>query len=299
MKKIIIITAAVLSFFTSVKLNAQGLNGQFENWDSTETDLFKDFMPTGWINYTNQYCAMENKELAITRTTDANSGNYAIKLKNIATSIPQPAMLMTGTVTADGSSVNKVPVDKRYTKLEGFYKYSTQITDTFSIVVFMLQGEDIVGGGELKKSANTTAYTKFSIPIMYFGSASIIPDSVAIIISAGSMQDVKEGSTLLIDDVNFAPLNTGINEVSELQAQVTLFPNPSSDVINISAQQVAHGDVKIELVNLIGQVLKSTTVTPVGQAIETSFTLVDMPKGILFVKVSDNSGSKGFRVIHQ
>ena len=299
MKVIVITTLSLLVAFFGNKSKAQTLSGDFENWDSVSTEMFTDYLPNGWGAFLNQFCEEEGKPWSVTPTTDANSGTRAIQLKNIATSFSQAATLMTGGYTPENGFVNKVPVDKRYTRLEGYYKYATTLPDTFSIMAFMFKGEDIIATGELRKSANTSTYTKFSMPIVYFGGAAITPDSVAIVIYAGSIENVKEGTTLILDDIAFAPVNTGILEQAELKANVSVYPNPSSELLTVSVQQATHGDVTIELVNMVGQVLKTQKVSPAGNNVETSFTLLDMPKGLLFVRVADDSGAKGYRIVHQ
>ena len=158
---------------------------------------------------------------------------------------------------------------------------------------------DFIAVSNYEQATNISAYTRFSIPIMYSAPSAIIPDSAVIMISAGSTETFREGSTLLIDDVAFA-LTNGVNDYKdELRAEVSVYPNPASEFINVSVKGAAHGNVTVELVNIIGQTLQKEEIKPINQQVDLSLKLNEAPKGILFVKVSDNSGSKGYRVFNQ
>lgn len=295
-KLFLVAALTVVSFF---KANAQGINGGFEQWDSVDNGMFTNHVPTGWFEFMNSICESESLPWSVTQSTDAHSGSYAIQLKNIATSLNQTAMLMTNSSSQDGGMNNKIPVTSRYTRLEGYYKYSTLQPDTFSIMVLMTKGEDFIAVAEFKRAANTSNYTKFSIPIVYTSPASIIPDSAVIMITAGSSENFREGSTLLLDDITFA-LNTGLNDTKDaFKAEVSVYPNPASDYVNIAVKEATHGKVKVELVNIIGQTLKVEETTPVNQQVNMQLNLCDAPKGVLFIKVSDESGSKGYRILNQ
>jgi len=295
-KLFLVAALTVVSFF---RANAQGINGGFEQWDSVDNGMFTNHVPTGWFEFMNSICESESLPWSVTQSTDAHSGSYAIQLKNIATSLNQTAMLMTNSSSQDGGMNNKIPVTSRYTRLEGYYKYSTLQPDTFSIMVLMTKGEDFIAVAEFKRAANTSNYTKFSIPIVYTSPASIIPDSAVIMITAGSNENFREGSTLLLDDITFA-LNTGLNDTKDaFKAEVSVYPNPASDYVNIAVKEATHGKVKVELVNIIGQTLKVEETTPVNQQVNMQLNLCDAPKGVLFIKVSDESGSKGYRILNQ
>ncbi len=295
-KLILTATLATLSFFTS---NAQNINGGFEQWDSVDNGMFKTHIATGWFEFMNSICESESLPWGITQSNDAHSGSYAIQLKNIATSLNQTAMIMTNSGTPDAGMNNKIPVTARYNRLEGYYKYSTQQPDTFSIMVLMTKGEDFIAAAEYKQAVNTANYTKFSFPIMYTSAAGVIPDSAVIMISAGSNENFKEGSTLLIDDVAFV-LTSGLNDYSaNFTADVNVYPNPASDFVNVAIKGATNGKIKVELVNIIGQTLKAEEVTPINQQVNMKLNLNDVPKGVLFIKVSDESGSQGYRILNQ
>lgn len=294
-KVLLLATATLVSVITAT---AQNINGGFEQWDSVNNGVFTNHLPRGWAEFTNFVCETEDLPWAVTRSNDARTGLSALQLKNVATSLNQTTMIMSNSANGAGFD-NKIPVNARYTRLEGYYKYTTAEPDTFTIMVLMMNAGDFIAVANYEQPTNTSTYTKFSIPIIYSAPSAIVPDSAIIMISAGSTNTFREGSTLLVDDVAFA-LTNGVNDYKdELRADVSVYPNPASEFINVSVKGAAHGNVTVELVNVIGQTLQKEEVKPVNQQVDLSLKLNDAPKGILFVKVSDSSGSKGYRVINQ
>lgn len=291
-------TTAVALLFT-ITTNAQNINGGFEQWDSVEAGMFTNYTPRGWFEFMNAICEDEALPWSVTHSADAHSGSSALQIKNIATSFNQTASVMTSSESPDGGFNNKIPVNARYTRLEGYYKYTTVETDTFNIMVLMVKGEDFIAVARYEQAVNTSNYTKFSIPIIYSAAASVIPDSAVIVISAGSTDNFREGSTLLVDDISFA-LSSGMDDnKTTLHADVSVFPNPTSEFVNVSVKNAKYGNVTVELINIVGQTLKKEEVKPTNQQVDLTINLSDAPKGVLFVKVSDGSGSQGYKILNQ
>lgn len=274
---------------------AQSIQGDFENWDSTGTDFFRNYLPTGWMEVNNYNCEQENKPWAVTRTSDARSGDYAILLRNTELSINTPALIMTAT-PEDESNNNRVPVNTRHTRLNGYYKYQSPEADTFFVSVIMMKGENFIGYGEYTQYRQQSAYTYFDVPIIYVNAET--PDAAIINILAGSSEHFVAGSTLTLDDLSFN-LSQGLADTRELQAEVSLWPNPATDQLHVSLQGNVRGQLKVEVVNLLGATIHEETIATQGFQTEATIQLSDMPSGILFVKVSDETGSKGFRILHQ
>lgn len=291
--------ATTITLLFSITTNAQNINGGFEQWDSVETGLFKNYTPIGWLEFMNAICEDEALPWSVTQSTDAHSGSSALQIKNIATSFNQTATVMTSSESTEGGFNNKIPISARYTRLEGYYKYTTVETDTFNIMVLMMKGEDFIAVARYEQAVNTSNYTKFSVPIIYSAGASIIPDSAVIMISAGSVENFREGSTLLVDDIAFT-LSSGMDDNrTTLHADVSVFPNPTSEFVNVSVKKAKHGNVTVELINIVGQTLKKEEVKPTNQQIDLTINLSDAPKGVLFIKVSDGSGSQGYKILNQ
>jgi hypothetical protein len=283
-------------FLLSTKpTSAQIADPGFENWDSIPFGPAKNFLPEGWAEWGNVINGENGTEWPVTRTTDARTGNYAIQLKNVESESFSAATIMTYSGEID-QFITKIPVSNRFTKFEGYYKYETPGDDAFQIIVIMFNGEDIIGIGELNESNTATEYTKFSVPIIYMSPASVTPDSVSIVIKAGKDEDFVIGSTLIIDDVTMA-FASGLNDThTSLDAHVTAWPNPASDIMNIAINGHVKGAVKLDIYNTLGTSLKQVEIE--NPSVTNSINLSQLPKGLLFIKISDGYSSKTIKVLH-
>jgi hypothetical protein len=297
-KRAMYLVVFISGVFMGSNAKAQVSDPGFENWDSLDNGFFKNYLPAGWGDMMNMLCEMESKPWAVTRTDDARTGSYAIQLKNIALSSPAgPAILSTRSGRPEEFN-NKIPVNKRHAKVEGYYKYSTPATDTFTISVILMKGESFIGFGEYKQFRQADAYTKFTVPVMYMAPASVIPDSAVIMIVAGSEEHFTEGTTLILDDVDFE-MQSGINEKTELKAEISVWPNPAAGPANLNINGELKGQVRIDVTDLLGKTIRTISLEGNTTRTQTNIMLADLPSGILFVKVSDDNGTKALRLVNQ
>ncbi|MFA6260520.1 MAG: T9SS type A sorting domain-containing protein [Bacteroidia bacterium] len=278
--------------------NAQISDSGFEQWDSVETNGFKNFLPAGWFDITNVVCDMESQPWAVTRTTDAYKGMYAIQLKNIELSLSQPAILFSSAGYSDQIN-NKIPVSARYTSLNGFYKYIPAAADTFSIMVLMFKGEDMIGFGEFRSSQQTNDYTALHMPVLYTAAASVVPDSAVIMIYAGSSDHFVANTTLLLDEVEFGMTSGLSREFGDLDAKLVLSPNPATNHVNLEILGAEKGKMFVELYSITGSLIKRMEVEIGNEKQEVRLDLTEIPKGLLFVSVTDQIHTKSIKLLHQ
>ena len=86
------------------------------------------------------------------------------------------------------------------------------------------------------------------------------------------------------------------NSFANIDLKVTIAPNPASEFIAIQAQ-MAENDLKVELINELGQVVKENKILQGSTLaiIETD----SVYNGIYFVKISSGNQSKSYKVIIQ
>ncbi len=77
----------------------------------------------------------------------------------------------------------------------------------------------------------------------------------------------------------------------DLASAVTIYPNPSSDIVNISTEISLD---EIDIITINGQVLQQIK-KPVMQ--NNNYTISNLPKGFYFVKISSNSNSVTKKVL--
>jgi hypothetical protein len=86
-------------------------------------------------------------------------------------------------------------------------------------------------------------------------------------------------------------MSCGISTTQSVVLQYTLrlFPNPASSVTHLEATNIPDGNYKIELVNTLGQILRSTATEAVGGQIQEVIQLDKLPKGRITVRISNGN----------
>ena len=82
---------------------------------------------------------------------------------------------------------------------------------------------------------------------------------------------------------NFEMLNPSvINEPEDIR-QIQIFPNPSDDLITISADEIENGVCSFSLKNILGQILLETSGTIENRTIKKIISLSELQNGIYFL----------------
>lgn len=156
---------------------------------------------------------------AVVKSTDAHSGNFAAELVTRdfnGTEFPGFLSLAPFDLS-DFDFLPYTPYSAQPSSLDGYYKYSGSGNDSGAVYVSFK-----VGGFELpffQMLPPASGYTAFSVPITLGGP----PDSVAVVFFSGE----EVGSTLLLDDVQFAGGDISVEEESATGWK--LYPNPVVD----------------------------------------------------------------------
>lgn len=100
--------------------------------------------------------------------------------------------------------------------------------------------------------------------------------------------------TLLPGDYAFAmgelPIATGVSGWEEAVSGMSVFPNPSSGTFTVRATLPSNAPVKITLLDPMGRILKSDTARPNGGLIFQQMDAGNLPAGVYWVKISDDTG---------
>ena len=255
-------------------------NAGFETWatrDSVEA-------PTGWLNTDDVYAYYYNKPTgsfdigAVTKSTDAHSGNYAAKLTT--TSVPLtnnstalvPGLLVLGAqagkynflgIPVGGASYNKRPAQMQFS-----YKFSGVDADSALALVYLSSssnGKPVVAGIGGQYLAASATYVTVNLPITYDPNNSTVPDSIHIIFASGYSQhigsnfptNVKAGSTLLVDDISLSGGGVLATRAdASTQAQLTVAPNPApAGRFQLAAAEPALASAAYTVSDMLGQVV--------------------------------------------
>jgi len=204
MKKILLIIIAVCSLFTANAQNAIP-NPGFETWKVNPN--FDD--PAGWGTI-NGFTYILGRR-TVTKSTDKNSGSFAMKLEtlNIPLQGNAPGIAATGSINTGGFVEGGVVFNKRPISFSGWYKYTPGTGgDTANIEAVLSKWNsttkvrEVVGEAKFNQTTTVGSYTKFDVNFSY--SSNAIPDTLMMILLTSTRNTgFPLGSVLFVDDLAF------------------------------------------------------------------------------------------------
>jgi hypothetical protein len=228
-----------------------------------------------------------------TKTTDAYSGQYAMKIttKLINNNQDTLAHVTNGRILSDDFS-GGMRVNMNPKKVTGYYKYTPVGFDS-ALVALRAYGFDNSGNyknidNNLIKLPAAGSYTHFEIGLNYTGWPHI--DTLGIAFASSNIYDghqwAKEGSVLIIDSLSIEYYPVGIAETG-IEKQAKVYPNPASDIIHFDFDKNITG-AGINIYDSRGVQVKSTKMN--SNAVDIS----DLPTGLYFYEiVYQNKVTKG------
>lgn len=272
---------------TSAPLWAQIPNAGFENWDSlTILNNVRIYNPVEW-NSSNIDRVDFNSPQTVEMTTDAHTGNYAVKLTSaVDDNQEQATYLFSGYIMGDAfndPTIDKFPLNGRINGFEGFYKYYPNGADQFRIFLALYRDGQYLGQSFMEMPTATDTYTKFTWPVNY--PSTITPPDSAKFIIVPSTLDESEGSVLFLDDLSITyGFSTAVNEV-EQKPNFTLYPNPAKDEITLFGYDPRHHYV-FSISAVDGKQIQSGNLTTEKLSIESLET------GLYFLTLMDEDGRR-------
>lgn len=270
-------------------------NASFEDWTSaTNYDN-----PNNWTTL-NVLAALGAPAVA-SKSTDAVSGNFALKLETVSffgNKIPGLCYLGEYEINlldpASGTLFGK-PFTGRPSRLVGAYKYVPVGNDVGGVSLQLWRTNPATGkrdtiGQATLTAETTTGYQNFDLPIEY--TATDAPDSISIVIvSSANEGQYQVGSAIYVDDLQLVYDPLGINTSDALAASV--YPNPATNQLHIIAQQIGINGSQLLLYDVVGKLV-------LQQALSNDDTMVsvaNLPAGVYwYVLQSPNSNFKTGKV---
>jgi hypothetical protein len=105
------------------------------------------------------------------------------------------------------------------------------------------------------------------------------------------------GKTFYVDDVNFGGSGIGVEEASWTN-NVSVYPNPSNGIFNVSSALTSASDVTITVTDVQGRIIYKASEKGFGSMNHT-INIDFAPNGIYFVNISSNTASSHTKVLLQ
>jgi len=286
MKTRITLLLFVLAAFFTKQSHAQAYqvpNGSFEQWDSVSG---QPLYPTGWSSYESIF----RIPLGLATQDTGIVGNYSVKL--VSDTSPYYSGTFSGIISlGDGVNDNNIPTFSgipfayRPDTLFFAFKYSSPGVDT-PFLNFQLTNKDtdvLAAYATLPALAN---WTLEYLTLDQYYISSQTPDTL-IVQFFSSFNAPVIGSTLHVDDVYFGYINlpSAIQEVVD-KLSLSIYPNPTSNIINISAAQDITG-YKMLITDINGSLVDIITLTGARSSVDVS----RYASGTYVYRVADKQGN--------
>ncbi len=191
------------------ELSAQQIPNQgFETWASVGFPAYQN--PTGWGNLNGSTYLGGIGVLTCERGSgaDAHSGSYSMKLtsKTVLGLGDAPGITVTGTINTSTQALEGGFVyTQRPDFMAGWYKYSPQPSDNAEIRITLWKRtagvREEIGEGVILPNIAVASFTRFLVPITY--TSANAPDSAQILLISTNTSNIKIGSMLIVDDLEF------------------------------------------------------------------------------------------------
>lgn len=220
-------------FCAAFSLHAQVMNAGFEEWDSATVSTTQQVLvPRNWFCYNVPMVDVSMQPL-VTRTSEAHSGNYAIRIESgeddggVVAGLISSGATFTGTLTANNCG-ERFPLTGKIGSYSAWYKYlPTTATDSFIVMLLFYRKGSFYGRAYYTGGA-TSEYTQFNWVLTY--PDNVPPaDSAKFVVFASPFKG-STGSALYLDDieVQYRSAPTAIATVNQSGDDIQLVPNPAS-----------------------------------------------------------------------
>jgi hypothetical protein len=285
MKKNLLLLSAIC--FASALFAQTIPNSGFENW--TNMGNYSDPDQWGTLNSTTNLAGV----YTVTQGTPGNPGAYYVKItsKTVLNQVV-PGIAATGVINAQTQTITGgFPYAIRSANITGNWQYMAMSgNDQGSINVVMTKwnsmtsSRDTISATQYMLPGMVMAWANFSIPLTYLMAGN--PDTCMIILAASNSTPAAN-SYLWVDDLNFTGL-IGINEVSTSPTNLSVYPNPAQNLLNVSFTLQNQENVKLELVDVTGKLIREVNPSVMQGDNTLSMDLEGIDNGIYFIRLVSN-----------
>lgn len=259
-KSVLTLTAIIIS--TVAFSQVQPPNIDFENWETLDGPISNQYEePSDWSS-SNECTALVN-QFAVTKSTDAHSGTYSVRMETFAAfgNVKANGIITTAQMiclAAGGGQEGGIDYTTEFPdSLVGWYKYAPANSDSAYTQIMFLENNDLDTACFTRLDLHAAAdWTRFSVPLcpeVSMGSAEKLSLFFSSSWGDGAQGEAEVGSVLFIDDIEFVNAPQGIDEAESANTW-GVYPNPVQGELNV---QVLKGqEANIEILDVTGKLVK-------------------------------------------
>lgn len=289
MKKFRLITAVLVAI--AINVNAQIPNSGFENW--TTVNGYDSLLDWASLN-----CYSSGVFYAVTKSTDVypvGSGSYSARIENDTALLSDYSgfgWLCTGGKFLGGPFPD-FPITGHPTGLNGYFKFIPQNADTMTIDIYLFLNGNIVSSASFHTSVEVLNWKAFDILLPDYSAADSGHIDLGPWYPSGAISLPRGNSVLYVDNISFDYITVGISEPNSNSTLFNLHPNPASDVVTLSFKNRNTEDVKLDIYNVIGNMVKSVMLNQDNRQINIG----DLSNGVYMVTIKSQEFTETQRLI--
>jgi len=264
--------------FTGTAITQQIADGDFDSWTTQSI-----YLPSEWqaAPLVNPYSGN-----GVSKSTDHYSGKYSVKIVAPQNSYGPFAQLTSGIYDQYGNLSGGQPYQQMTDTLTGYYKFIPTGLDSAGVLINLQNQGNIISqlGATL---APASAWTAFQIPISVMSA----PDTMRIDLYSSIYNAVTGGSTLYIDALQLKsqPHTAGISFNSKPSFNISAFPDPAQNQLNIRFGANVPGEFGLKIFNSEGKLM-------IDNQFNSGNSLVTIPidqlsAGLYFYEINTNGSS--------
>jgi hypothetical protein len=274
MKKLVL-SVLGMSFAALGFSQTQVPNIDFENWETLNGPISNQYEePEDWSS-SNECTAIIN-QFAVTKSTDAQSGNYSVRMEtfqafgNIRANGIVTTSQMICLADGGGQEGGMAYTDMYPDSLTGWFKYAPVNNDSAYCQIMWLSNNDMDTTCFTRIDFHAAAeWTRFSVPLCpgEEGSAEKLSMLFSSSWGDGSQGEAEVGSVFFLDNIAFANGPIGIDE-AQTERTWTVYPNPVQGELNV--QVLSGQEANIEIIDVTGKLVKKERVSEMNHKIDVS-----------------------------
>lgn len=293
MKKQILIIVFTLSI-TLIK--AQIPNFSFENWNNMGN--YENPLQWGTMNNTSASIGI----FTATKATPGNPGAAFLKL----TSKTTPSGVLNGiAVSGELDSITMQPksgfaFNMRPASFTGKWQHMIYGSSQGSISATLTRWDSSMGMRVIVATANQTlsgmamSWANFSINFNYQDGNN--PDTCIIFMKASESAPTNL-DYLWVDNLGFSGTVTGINGIAPFLNNISVFPNPTSNILSIDLDMKLPLQTTIEMFDCHGRVVIEKKIGLISKLNTVTLDLADVASGNYYIKISTELGAERKSII--
>ncbi len=282
----------------SVSAFAQIPNFSFENW----TTVGAYSIPDNWGTMNNATASFS--VATATKATPGNPGNFYLKLTSLTT-----GTTVTNGIAVSGKldSINKkaksgFPCILQPASFTGRWQHMIYGTSQGSVKAVLtkwntgMSKRDTIAIAAQTLSGMAMAWANFTINFTYFSTNA--PDSCIIDLRAsGSAPTVND--YLWVDNLALTGTVSGIQNQTSFLNSFAVFPNPSTDIINVTLNLKSSQQVSLELLDLTGKAIRTKDLGTIQGETQQSLDVNGVAKGNYFLRIVSDKATEVKKVVIQ